>query len=408
MNPLPTSYQLCYHLQWIPSTMENNIILKQLDIKNFLSLHEVSIPLRPLTVLAGPNASGKSNILRALNLLSTMMVKDKLPDGHQIQSLLWAGTPATGQQIDLEVTGDIDHASVIYHVCLQVDSDKPIQLEELRVNNIKVIAVEQGKGVIQDEDGQNPIKYSSQKLALKSAGDYGERKTVTTNFLNFIKDWELFNFDPDLMRGGLSSIIAEKNFDSPIQQLDSKGFLLNTLLGSWHQEQREHFEAVSDLLQRLTNFGITSLNDDENRIGALEGYERAIPLSRASDGTLRLLAYYTLLEQPNLPPLIAIEEPERNLHPKALIKVAELLQALAERTQVIITTHSSQLLDLLNKDHLGKQLGVLLLVNKLGSGTEVINLEEPNCRASLQIWIDNFGIGSAIFDSERLQELMEE
>ncbi len=387
--------------------MENNRILKQLDIKNFLSLHEVSIPLRPLTVLAGPNASGKSNILRVLNLLSALMVKDKLPDGPQIQSLFWAGTATTGR-IDLAIVGQIDNASVTYHIGLQSHSDKPIDIEELTVNNIKVIAVEQGKGVIRDEDNNNPIKYSSQKLALKSAGDYGERKTVTTNFLNFIKGWELFNFDPDVMRGGISSIIAEKNFDSPIQQLDPRGFLLNTLLWSWHQEQREHFEAVSDFLQGFTSFGITALNEDENRIGTLEGYERPIPLSRASDGTLRLLAYYTLLEQPKLPPLIAIEEPERNLHPKALIKVAELLQALAERTQVIITTHSSQLLDLLNKDHLGKQLGVLLLVNKLGAGTEVINLEEPNCRESLQIWIDNFGIGSAIFDSERLQELMEE
>jgi predicted ATPase len=390
--------------------MENNSILKQLDLKNFLSLHEVSIPLRPLTVLAGPNASGKSNILRALHLLKVLMVTENLPDSPQIQSLLWAGTPATGQ-IDLKIIGNLDQSPVIYQIGLQTHSDRPIALEELRVNNLKVIAVNQGKGEIRDEDGQNPIKYSSHKLALKSAGDYGERKTVTTNFLKFIKTWELFNFDPDLMRGGLSSLIAEKvqTLDTPIQQLDPRGVLLNTLLWSWYQDQRTHFQAVSDLLQRFTQFGITSLNDDENRIGILEGYEKPIPLSKASDGTLRLLAYYTLLEQPKLPPLIAIEEPERNLHPKALIKVANLLEALAERTQVILTTHSSQLLDLFNKDNLGKQLGVLLLVNKLGSGTEVINLEEEQQRReSLQIWIDNFGIGSAIFDSERLQDLMEE
>ena len=44
-------------------------------------------------------------------------------------------------------------------------------------------------------------------------------------------------------------------------------------------------------------------------------------------------------------PLIAIEEPERNLHPGAMTALAKVLEQLAERTQVIITTHSSQLLD---------------------------------------------------------------
>ena len=57
---------------------------------------------------------------------------------------------------------------------------------------------------------------------------------------------------------------------------------------------------------------------------------------------LRLVSYYTLLNQSELPPLIAIEEPERNLHPGALVDVAKVLEQLAKRTQIIITTHSSQ------------------------------------------------------------------
>ena len=68
-------------------------------------------------------------------------------------------------------------------------------------------------------------------------------------------------------------------------------------------------------------------------------------LERVSDGTLRLVAYYILLHEPELPPLIAIEEPERNLHPGALADIADVLEQIAEQSQVIITTHSSQLLD---------------------------------------------------------------
>ena len=44
--------------------------LEKVHIKNFLSLRDVELPLKPLTVLVGPNASGKSNILNALRLLN--------------------------------------------------------------------------------------------------------------------------------------------------------------------------------------------------------------------------------------------------------------------------------------------------------------------------------------------------
>ena len=137
--------------------------------------------------------------------------------------------------------------------------------------------------------------------------------------------------------------------------------------------------------------------------------EKPIPLERASDGTLRLVAYYILLNEPELPPLIAIEEPERNLHPGALTDITTVLEQISEHSQVIITTHSSQLLDAFNPEHLSDSLGVLLLRNVPGQGTEVINLEDiRGDRAALDGWITDFGIGSAIFDSELLQDLMEE
>ena len=78
----------------------------------------------------------------------------------------------------------------------------------------------------------------------------------------------------------------------------------------------------------------------------------------------------TILHLP--PPLIAIEEPEQNLHPGALADIADFLEQLAERTQVIITTHSSQLLDAFDPEKLSDSLGILLLRNPLGRGTEVI------------------------------------
>ena len=114
----------------------------------------------------------------------------------------------------------------------------------------------------------------------------------------------------------------------------------------------------------------------------------------------------TILEPP---PLIAVEEPEQSLHPGALNAIADLLEQLAECTQVIITTHSSQLLDAFDPERLSDSLGVLLLRNPQGRGTEVTNLEDiRGKREALDGWITDFGIGSAIFHSQLLPGPVEE
>ena len=70
---------------------ERKVFLEQINIKNFLSLRNVTLSLKPLTVLVGPNASGKSNILSALNLLNTMTIAENPPPPKFIQDRLWAG-----------------------------------------------------------------------------------------------------------------------------------------------------------------------------------------------------------------------------------------------------------------------------------------------------------------------------
>ncbi|MFS8067349.1 MAG: AAA family ATPase [Byssovorax sp.] len=64
-----------------------------------------------------------------------------------------------------------------------------------------------------------------------------------------------------------------------------------------------------------------------------------------SDGTIRFLLLLAILGNPTPGSLISIDEPEIGLHPSMLPIVAELAVDASERTQVILTTHSPQLLD---------------------------------------------------------------
>ena len=70
---------------------ESKAFLEKVHIKNFLSLRNVTLPFKPLTVLVGPNASGKSNILRALSLFIEMINFEKLPRTEILQDSIWVG-----------------------------------------------------------------------------------------------------------------------------------------------------------------------------------------------------------------------------------------------------------------------------------------------------------------------------
>jgi predicted ATPase len=79
-----------------------------------------------------------------------------------------------------------------------------------------------------------------------------------------------------------------------------------------------------------------------------EGLNVPIPATRLSDGTLRYLCLLAVLLHPEPPPLICIEEPELGLHPDILPTIAELLIDATQRTQLIVTTHSDQLVGCLS------------------------------------------------------------
>jgi predicted ATPase len=382
---------------------EIKVFLEKIYITNFLSLHDVELPFKALTILVGPNASGKSNVLKIFDILSKMMTRENLPSVDDIQSWLWAGG---ADKLGLYLVARADHKLASYKLELQPESENRIASEELIVDEVEVISVRNGSGKITDEDGKNSIDFRSKKLALKSAGDYGD-KPITKALAEFIHDLELYDLEPDEIRKGKVTASAMRKLDAKglPTRMNKDGRALGLLLYDWAEKDHNRFQAVSEGLNNCCKLSIGQQGDE---LYLLEGYKNLIPLEMASDGTLRLLAYLGLLVEPESPPLIMIEEPERNLHPAALTQLGSLLKRLSKKTQVIITTHSSQLLDTFSPDDLSGDLMVLLLGNEPGIGTEVMNVEEMRAKQkSLRGWITDFGIGSAIFDSGLIENELE-
>ncbi len=119
---------------------------------------------------------------------------------------------------------------------------------------------------------------------------------------------------------------------------------------------------------------------------ALRWWERpyeqeGISANLLSDGTIRLLCLIAILKSPDPPPLICIDEPELGLHPDWIELVVELMQSAAARTQLIVATHSPQVVA-------GLDPGQVIVTEKENGETRLKRLE----RRELEEWLNEFNL----------------
>ena len=105
----------------------------------------------------------------------------------------------------------------------------------------------------------------------------------------------------------------------------------------------------------------------------VDGCSEPFFLSEMSDGTVRMLCWAVILHSPKLPSLIVIDEPEVGIHPAWMRILAEWIKVAAQRTQVIVSTHSPDLLD-----HFTDQLDSGGFIYVFGPVTESPNHYTPH------------------------------
>lgn len=391
--------------------------LRTAKIQNFKSLGDVELSFRDLTIIVGSNSSGKSNSLEALNLLKRLLSAESLPSLASMKELLRVGSDCISISIAVEDNENIAE----YTVGINLDKiNTLISREILKINGIKIIDILNGEGEVNDEDGGNHQKYQSdpeniEGLALRAAGNFGN-KPLTKRLVSYIKEWKFYDIDPDTIRSRSSisgkliqmfdGISRNRNNNEIIPSLDPRASQVQEILQYLAKNEIDKFEAISKEISECLNIRLR-LNEEDYEIKIIEADEKEISLSNMSDGTLRLIAYFILLYQSDIPPIICIEEPERNLHPGILIDLASIMKRLSKRTQVIFTTHSSQLLDCFQADEISSDISVLLLSKKDELGTQSFLLDElAEKRDDLLDWMRDFGLGSAIYHSHLIEQIL--
>ena len=379
-------------------------------IKNFKSLGDVDLNFRDLTILVGANASGKSNSLEALRFLSKLLKEQELPSLKYMDSILRVGEKQTFYQIIIEDDED-NKAKVEYSLVLSISENNTlIDREYLLVNEIEVINIINGQGKVKDENDKNSQLYQSSEgdgLALTDAGKYGH-KPFTKKLASYIRDWKLYDVDPGIIRtfNKINKRLKRNTIRKPVSgdeimpSLDTHAIEAEEVLQYWARHDKNKFDEVSQELYDCLKIKLQLVEDVEPLIKVIEEDGKKIALSNMSDGTLRLIAYFIMLYQSDVPTLISIEEPERNFHPGILQDIADMIKRLSKRTQVIFTTHSSQLLDCFSTEEISSDISVILLNQKGEIGTQACLLDKlAENRDDLSDWMNDFGIGSAIYHS---------
>ena len=101
-----------------------------------------------------------------------------------------------------------------------------------------------------------------------------------------------------------------------------------------------------------------------------------------SDGSLRFICLTAALCQPKPPELMVLDEPELGLHPEAIELLADMIEAAASHTQVIVMTQSPQLLN-----HFS--LKDIIVAKRMDGGSTYERLNEDD----LKIWLEDYSVG---------------
>ena len=190
----------------------------------------------------------------------------------------------------------------------------------------------------------------NRKLGIATLGSLKQHPRISA-FRKFIEGWYLSYFAPDSAR---SLPLA-----GPQKHLNIHGDNLGNVVQFMEREHQKRFQSILDRIAKKIP-GIDKINTDKTADGRLllqfndRGFKNPFYAQQMSDGTLKVFAYYLLLEDPDPPPFVCIEEPENGLYHKLLESLAEEFRHHASGkkggSQIFITTHQPYFVDALSPE----------------------------------------------------------
>ncbi|MCB9102050.1 MAG: AAA family ATPase [Anaerolineales bacterium] len=327
--------------------------IEYLRVQNYRALRDLELKnLTPLTVFLGPNGSGKSTVFDVFAFLAECFsvglrkAWDKRGRFRELRTRGASG-PLT---FELKYREKPHTPLITYHLSIDEGQRGPYVAEEWlhwrrgqTGKPFRFLDFKQGTGRVvsgempaeQDERVEETLD-SPEVLAVNTLGQLARNPRVSA-LRRFITDWYLSYLTADNTRS-----VPEAG---PQERLSAIGDNLPNVIQYLKEQHPDRLAKIMHILSRriprLERVDAEFLADGRLLLRIKDApFDEPILARFASDGTLKMLSYLTVLYDPAPPQLIGIEEPENHLHPRLLPELAEECRAATSGTQVMVTTHS--------------------------------------------------------------------
>lgn len=355
-------------------------------VQNYRALRDISLgklysqknqkPLDPFTVVIGKNGVGKSTLFDAFGFVADCLFFDvesacEMKQRGGFERLRSCGTtdpirfeiyyregsnerPIT---YELEIALDDNGRPFVQHEALKQrrkDEKYGQPFPFLKLNKGKG-AVWAGEDALEGELGEQsrlvPIELTdTRQLGIATLGTLKEHPRIR-RFRDFLKGWYLSYFIPRAARSLPSS--------GPQRHLNSEGDNIGNVVQFMEREHKARFNSIlARIAEKIP--GISSIDtqvtaDKRVLLRFNDGaFQDPFFAQQMSDGTLKIFAYLLLLEDPEPPPFICIEEPENGLYHKLLETLATefRLHATGKKNapQIFVTTYQPYFVDALRPE----------------------------------------------------------
>jgi predicted ATPase len=372
-------------------------MIREISIRNFKSVEDLTVPLGRITVLIGENGSGKSNILEAIALLGAAAA-DKLDNEFLVsrgirvaeQSLMLSAFPTNGETtqrrenkvrlaakstagktFSLSLSPEDCRWNTLPRFSLKVskeveekDPEHPDKTLPIIDTPEKLLAL--GKPRLEETNQGLRIVLGPIDLEADIPDEIVQKATqMLQQHLNELFSKDAHEVEKQELHCGRFLIYAPEN--SALRKFEEEGQILpvgirgeglfkalQSLAGPQNTERLDALKASLELVGWFFDFALPkNLAPGENRLQIFDRYlGPEIPFDQrsANEGFLFLLFYFTIFLHEATPTFFAIDNIDATLNPKLCAEMMRRLCELAQKynKQVILTTHNPAVLDGLN------------------------------------------------------------
>ena len=353
-------------------------MIATLAVENYRSLRNLVLELGQLTVITGANGTGKSSLYRALRLLADSARNGAvaaLAREGGLQSALWAGPETIGKAVragEHPVQGTVRQRPVALRLGLATNdlgyaidfglpqpSSSAFQLDPL----VKREAVWAGPVL---RPATLLVERIGTTLRIRDGRSWSTLHDMIGPFDSMLSEYTDPHRAPELLK--LREQIRSWRFYDQIRT-DAAAPARQVRIGTRTPVLSHDGADLAAALQTIREIGDeaaldaaidAAFPDSKLEIGIegarLEvrlrqhGLLRPLGVAELSDGTLRYLLWTAALLAPRPPALLVLNEPETSLHPELIRPLSRLIAVGAERTQIVVVSHSRPLIDALAHD----------------------------------------------------------